>query len=106
MANIVADAVTRAERDGFHSHGLFRIQGCVASLLKSGKVNANANPRVENITLVMIRCDADNGYAPLAHARCIDRLVKAAKTYGIAMALITRSHHFAALWPKTEALAE
>jgi delta1-piperideine-2-carboxylate reductase len=105
MANIVADTVTRAERDGSHSHGLFRIPGYVASL-KSGKVNANANPKVENITPVMIRCDADNGYAPLAHSRCLDKLVDAAKTYGIAMAQITRSHHFAALWPETEALAE
>ncbi len=105
MANIVADTVMRAERDGSHSHGLFRIPGYVASLV-SGKVNANANPRVENITPVMIRCDADNGYAPLAHARCLDQLAEAAKTYGIAMAQITRSHHFAALWPETEALAE
>ena len=71
MANIVADTVMRAERDGSHSHGLFRIPGYVASL-KSGKVNANANPKVEKITPVMIRCDADHGYAPLAHARCAD----------------------------------
>ena len=105
MAGIVADTVMRAERDGSHSHGLFRIPGYVASLI-SGKVNANANPKVENITPVMIRCDADNGYAPLAHARCLGHLVDAAKTYGIAMAQITRSHHFAALWPETEALAE
>lgn len=105
MASIVADTVMRAERDGSHSHGLFRIPGYVASL-KSGKVNANANPKVEAITPVMIRCDADNAYAPLAHARCLDQLAQAAKTYGIAMAQITRSHHFAALWPETEALAE
>ncbi|MFT7532867.1 MAG: delta1-piperideine-2-carboxylate reductase [Gammaproteobacteria bacterium] len=105
MASIVADTVMRAERDGSHSHGLFRIPGYVASLI-SGKVNPNANPKVENVTPVLIRCDADNGYAPLAHARCLDQLADAAKTYGIAMAQITRSHHFAALWPETEALAE
>jgi len=105
MANTVANTVMRAERDGSHSHGLFRIPGYVASL-NSGKVNKNANPKVENITPVLIRCDADNAYAPLAHARCLDQLADAAKTYGIAMAQITRSHHFAALWPETEALAE
>ncbi|MCP3687384.1 MAG: Ldh family oxidoreductase [Gammaproteobacteria bacterium] len=105
MADVVADTVMRAERDGSHSHGLFRIPGYVASL-KSGKVNANANPKVENVTPVLIRCDADNAYAPLAHARCFEHLVEAATTYGIAMAQITRSHHFAALWPETEALAE
>lgn len=105
MAGIVADTVTRAERDGSVSHGLFRIPGYVASL-RSGKVNGNANPRVEFATPVMIRCDADNGYAPLAHARCLSHLIDAAKEYGVAMLSIVRSHHFAALWPETEALAE
>ncbi|MEM7564710.1 MAG: Ldh family oxidoreductase [Pseudomonadota bacterium] len=105
MADAVANTVMRAERDGSHSHGLFRIPGYVASL-KSGKVNASANPTVEAVTPVLIRCDADHGYAPLAHARCLPRVAEAAHQYGIAMAQIIRSHHFAALWPETEALAE
>jgi len=105
MADIVADTVMRAERDGSLSHGLFRVPGYVASL-KSGKVKPNPNPKVESITPVMIRCDADNAYAPLAHARCLDPLITAAKEYGIGMLSIIRSHHFAALWPETEALAE
>lgn len=105
MADVVADTVTRAERDGSLSHGLFRIPGYVASL-KSGKVNGNADPKVEAITPVMIRCDADHGYAPLAHARCLETVAEAARQYGIAMLSIVRSHHFAALWPETEALAE
>ncbi|MGA8260159.1 MAG: Ldh family oxidoreductase [Arenicellales bacterium] len=105
MADAVADTVMRAERDGSLSHGLFRIPGYVASL-KSGKVNANADPKVETVTPVMIRCDGDNGYAPLVHARCLGTLAQAAKEYGIAMLSIVRSHHFAALWPETEALAE
>ena len=42
-ADAVADVVTRAERDGSHSHGLFRIPGYIASL-RSGKVKGNANP--------------------------------------------------------------
>lgn len=105
MADVVADTVARAERDGSLSHGLFRVPGYVASL-KSGKVNGNADPKVETVTPVMIRCDADNAYAPLAHARSLGTLIDAAKQYGIAMLSIVRSHHFAALWPETEALAE
>lgn len=105
MAAVVADTVMRAERDGSLSHGLFRIPGYVASL-KSGKVNPHADPTVEAVTPVMIRCDADNAYAPLAHARSLGPLMAAAKEYGIAMLSIIRSHHFAALWPETEALAE
>ena len=105
MADAVADTVMRAERDGSLSHGLFRIPGYVASL-RSGKVKANPDPKVEAVTPVMIRCDADNAYAPLAHARCLGHLISAAREYGIAMLSIIRSHHFAALWPETEALAE
>lgn len=105
MADRVADTVMWAERDGSHSHGLFRVPGYVASLA-SGKVNASAVPTVESVTPVIIRCDADNAYAPLAHACCLDPLISAAKNYGIAMASIVRSHHFAALWPEVETLAE
>jgi len=105
MAEIVADTVARAERDGSLSHGLFRIPGYVASL-KSGKVNANADPKVEHITPVVVRCDGDHGYAPLVHSRCLPPVIEAARQYGVAMASIIRSHHFAALWPETEALAE
>jgi delta1-piperideine-2-carboxylate reductase len=94
MADAVADTVMRAERDGSLSHGLFRIPGYVASL-RSGKVNGNADPKVETVTPVMIRCDGDNGYAPLVHARCLGTLAAAAREYGIAMLSIVRSHHFA-----------
>lgn len=105
MAGIVADTVTRAERDGSLSHGLFRVPGYVASL-KSGKVNTHPRPKVEAVSPVVIRCDADNAYAPVAHAHSLDRLISAAREYGIAMLSIVRSHHFAALWPETEAIAE
>jgi len=105
MAAAVADTVTRAERDGSLSHGLFRIPGYVASL-KSGKVNTHPRPSVEAVTPVMIRCDADNAYAPYAHAHSLNTLIDATAQYGIAMLSIVRSHHFAALWPETEALAE
>jgi len=105
MAAAVADTVTRAERDGSLSHGLFRVPGYVASL-KSGKVNGHPRPRVAAMTPVMIRCDADNAYAPYAHVHSLDKLITAAREYGIALLSIERSHHFAALWPETEALAE
>ncbi|MEM1047485.1 MAG: Ldh family oxidoreductase [Pseudomonadota bacterium] len=104
-AAAVARTVTRAERDGSTSHGLFRIPGYVASL-KSGKVNGAADPKPENVTPVVLRCDGQNGYAPLAHERCVDALARAASEYGVAALALTRSHHFAALWPETEALAE
>ena len=67
-ADAVAATVTAAERDGSHSHGLFRLPGYVASL-RSGKVNGAADPKAEVIAPAVVRVDGDGGYAPLAHAR-------------------------------------
>lgn len=102
-AQAVADTVAKAERDGAHAHGLFRVPGYVAGL-KSGKVNGCADPQPRQEAAV-IRCDGQGGYAPLALSRCFDMLADAAKSHGTAALALTRSHHFAALWPETEALA-
>ena len=42
-ASILSDTIMRAERDGSHSHGLFRLPAYVAAL-KSKKVNGKARP--------------------------------------------------------------
>jgi len=103
------DALTRtivsAERDGSDSHGLFRIPGYVASL-RSGKVNGKAAPQVSNKTAAIVSVHGDNGYAPLAIELGIPVLAGSAKKLGIAAMAITHTHHFAALWPEVEALAE
>lgn len=104
-AGAVARTVMTAERDGSGSHGLFRMPGYVAAL-KSGKVNGNADPKPEHVSDVVLRCDGQNGYASLAHSRCLNGLAGAAKKHGLAVLGLHRSHHFAALWPEVEALAE
>ena len=55
-ADAVADTVTRAERDGSASHGLFRIPGYVASL-RSGKVNGSARPTLSKTTVAVLDVD-------------------------------------------------
>lgn len=104
-AEAVASTVSRAERDGSESHGLFRVPGYVASL-RSGKVNGKADPRAEMVTPAIIRMDGDEGFTPLAIQRGIPVLADAAKSIGIAAMSISKTYHFAALWPETEALAE
>ena len=47
-ATALAKIVQTAERDGSHSHGLFRIPGYVKAL-RSGKVNGKARPSIEKI---------------------------------------------------------
>ena len=104
-ADAIANTVMTAERDGSHSHGLFRIPGYVASL-RSGKVNGESDPKVNARTSVVLHCDGDMGYAPLALARSYEPLAEAASKHGLAVLSLTRSFHFAALWPEVEAMAE
>ena len=96
--------VVTAERDGSLSHGLFRVPGYVASL-RSGKVNGKARPTVSNRTPVIVSVHGDNGYAPLSIERGVPVLVEAAHQFGVAVLAATHVHHFAALWPETEAIA-
>ena len=96
--------VVTAERDGSLSHGLFRDPGYVASL-RSGKVNGHASPTVSRSTPVVVNVHGDNGYAPLALERGVPALAEAARELGIAVMPVTHVHHFAALWPETEAVA-
>lgn len=104
-AAAIADTITAAERDRCHSHGLFRLPGYVTSL-KNGKVNGRARPRVERLAPSVLRVQGDRGYTPLALDLGRAPLADAARETGMAALAITRTHHFAALWPETQALAE
>jgi len=97
--------VVTAERDGSLSHGLFRVPGYVTSL-KSGKVNGKASPKISHKTPVIVSVHGDDGYAPLAIERGVPVLAEAAKKLGVAVMAVTHTHHFAALWPEVEAIAE
>ena len=101
----VADTVTAAERDECKSHGLFRVPGYIASI-RSGKVNGTAEPTVEPLAPGVVKVDGLNGFAPLALEAGRGPLVTLAREQGIAALAVTNTHHFAALWPETEALAE
>lgn len=104
-AGAVARIVTGAERDGSHSHGLFRLPGYVKAL-KSGRVKGDAAPTAAEMAPGILRVDGDDGFAPLALEVMRDPLIAMAKRQGIAMCGVIRTHHFAALWPEVEMLAE
>ncbi|QJI29303.1 Ldh family oxidoreductase [Pseudomonas sp. ADAK18] len=105
VAGVLADNCARAERDGAHSHGVFRIPGYV-STLNSGWVNGAAVPVVEDVASGFVRVDAGNGFAQPALAAARPLLVEKARSAGIAVLAIRNSHHFAALWPDVEPFAE
>jgi delta1-piperideine-2-carboxylate reductase len=104
-AEAVSDTVTFAERDGSVSHGLFRIPGYTAAL-RSKKVKGDAYPSKTFLTQNTIRVDGDYGFAPTAINVGIPALVETTNKHGVGVLAIRNTHHFAALWHETEALAE
>ena len=104
-ASILADLIMKAERDGSLSHGLFRLPAYIKGL-KSGKINGKARPEIKKISPSVIKVLGNNCLAPVVLNKGIPELVKAAKENGVAVLAINNSHHMAAMWPETEAIAE
>lgn len=105
VAQVLAHNCASAQRDGSHSHGVFRIPGYLSSLA-SGWVDGRAVPVVEDVASGFVRVDAANGFAQPALAAARGVLVEKARSAGIAVLAIRNSHHFAALWPDVEPFAE
>ena len=104
-ARILSDTIMRAERVGSQSHGLFRLPAYVAAL-KSKKVNGKARPEVKKISPSVIKVLGNSAFAPMVLKVGLPELIKLAKETGVAVLAITNSHHMAAMWPETEAVAE
>lgn len=97
QANPIAQAMAAAEASECSSHGLYRLIGYVGSL-RSGRVSAVAQARLERVAGSFLRVDGDNGFAPAAHAIGAPALIEAAKNNGIAALALTNCYHFSALW--------
>jgi delta1-piperideine-2-carboxylate reductase len=104
VARVLAENCASAQRDGSHSHGIFRVAGYLSSLA-SGWVDGRAVPVVEDVAPAFIRVDAANGFAQPALASAQSLLVDKARAAGIAILAIRSSHHFGALWPDVEPFA-
>lgn len=105
VAAVLADNCASAQRDGAHSHGVFRMPGYV-STLASGWVDGTAQPQVTDVASGFVSVDACGGFAQPALAEARPLLVSKAEEAGIAVLAIHNSHHFAALWPDVEPFAE
>jgi delta1-piperideine-2-carboxylate reductase len=105
VAGVLAQNCASAERDGSHSHGIFRIKGYLSSLA-AGWVDGQAVPQVEDVGAGFVRVDAGGGFAQPAMQAAKELLIDKARTAGIAILAIRNSHHFAALWPDVEPFAQ
>ncbi|OLF55585.1 Ldh family oxidoreductase [Pseudomonas chlororaphis] len=103
-ARAIAEVITQGQRDECHSHGLYRLLGCVRSL-REGKVEPLAVPSVRSISAGVLEVDAHYGYSLLAFQTGLPLLAQKARSQGIAAMAIKRCFHFSALWPEVEAIA-
>ena len=104
-AEEISRVIWAAERDGCHSHGLFRLPWYVGTLRK-GRANGAAQPRLEDVSPTIVRVNADDGFAPLAIRVGTDPLVQRARSEGMAALAIVQCQHIGALWYETTLVAE
>ncbi len=91
-AALAADALVGAELTGQSGHGLRRVPSYGAQAA-SGKVDGHAVPTAERTRPGVLTVDAANGFAYPALALAMDALPEMARTQGIAVAGVRRSHH-------------
>jgi delta1-piperideine-2-carboxylate reductase len=103
-ADAIARVIVQGQRDECHSHGLYRLLGCVRSI-RSGKVDPRAEPTLRDVAPGVLAVDAHYGFSLLAFETGLPRLADKARSQGIAAMAINRCFHFSALWPEVEAIA-
>lgn len=104
-SRVIADLVTRSERDGPRSHGL-RMLPIYAQSFSSGYANPDADPTLTRTAPGVLRGDGDNGYFQIAAERAQEPLIAMARDNGIAAFSCANCHHLGAMRFDTEPLAQ
>ena len=104
VAAILGENMAAAERDGAHSHGVFRVAGNLGSL-DSGWVDGKATPVIEDVAPGVLRANGRNGFSLPVLVAAREQLMAKAGTNGIALLTIRSAHHFSAVWPDIEPFA-
>lgn len=100
-----ARALVAAEADGQAGHGLSRVAP-YALHARVGKVDGHARPQLAQLAAAALRVDAGHGFAYPAIDLALDALPALARSSGIAVAAIGRSHHFGQAGAHAERLAQ
>ncbi|MET3584641.1 LDH2 family malate/lactate/ureidoglycolate dehydrogenase [Pseudorhizobium tarimense] len=101
----VSRALVQAEAAGQYGHGLRRVVPYVGQL-RSGKVDGRAIPSASHRRPAVVEIDAAFGFAYPAIDLAVSTLPEVARTQGIAIATIGRSHHAGVAGLAVERLAE
>ena len=91
-ADCTARALVLAESQGLGSHGLSRV-GQYCTHLRNGRANAAAVPHLLRRKGGALVIDAQEGLAFPACELAVQEAVAAARTHGVAIAGVVRSHH-------------
>lgn len=91
-AEMIADALLRAEVDGKFGHGLERVLSYSAAV-RAGSVDGLATPSATTPRPALLLIDAKGGFAYPALRLALEQLPKLAASHGIALAGIRNSHH-------------
>ena len=101
----VARSTWRAERDGVRSHGLLYVP-IYAEHVQCGKVDGQAQPKVETPKPSAVRVNAKSGFAHPAIDAGFDTLVAAARSQGVAVMTVYNSYNCGVLGHHAERIAE
>src|SRR5262245_5051084 len=77
-AHAIADSVIRAQRDECHSHGLYRVAGCIRAV-REGKVDPVAVPVIDDAAPGIVLVDAQSGISLLGFNEGLPRLAEKAR---------------------------
>lgn len=103
-ASYFTEAILDTELSGLEGHGFYWLQFYCTHLM-SGKVDGRVKPRVKKLSPVAFRVNAGNGLAHPAIEAGFERLIPAAREYGIAGMAVYNSYNAATLGYHTGHLA-
>jgi len=101
----LALGIIDAENQGIKSHG-FHYLPIYCLHLKCNKVKGSAVPKLETISNVAFKVNADNGFAHRAISLGMEKLVTSAKDNGISSLAITNSYNCGVLGYHTKNIAK
>ncbi|MDG4717418.1 MULTISPECIES: Ldh family oxidoreductase [Thalassospira] len=103
-ASAIVRSVVTAQIDECHSHGLYRLIGCVQTA-RNGGLDTHVLPEVIDQAPAITRINAHKGCSLLSFETGLPYLVEKARHCGISVLAINNSFHFSALWPEVEQIS-
>lgn len=97
-ARETADILVMADLFGLSTHGVHRLLS-YTERMRLGGIAVRPQIKVEAVAPALLRVDADNAVGPLAGVRALRAAMDAARTTGVALALVRGSNHFGPIAP-------